>query len=339
MDEVIEKMLSMVDYEEFKCAIKVTIDNAKTSEKINDDILHMWLEKWALAKKDLFIRFGERLILQKHVKLNMTELEARDDIAEIQRKFPKYAAIMEYITPEDFSSGKFSRDITHSWLHKMWPTIFKSGASITRSLSKLVQDEEFDVELSKLVQNRKNEGWYILSIHPMDFATLSTSHHDWNTCMDIVTGFHKSGVYSLMMDKCTTIAYADKGRLVEYIGRNDKSAKFKWNNKMWRYLVYLLDDRIIFGHRVGTPPKSVESDIIKLSGMKVKPSEKSSYICQAGSHYYDTINNMEYVATDGQAAGRATIDIGVAGLPCLVCGKDMKSIQDYHGYIVHHTCE
>lgn len=339
MDEIIEKMISMVDYDEFKKVIEVTIDSKKSKAKINDDILHMWLEKWALAKKDLFIRFGERLILQKRVKMNMTEQEAADDITELQQQFPKYAAILEYITPYDFSTGKLGKNVMQTWLHNMWPDIFKTGASTSRALSKLVQDAAFDIEVSKAIQNRESEGWHIISIHPMDFATLSTSKHDWNTCMDLVAGFNKSGVYALMMDPYTTIAYADKGRMVEYVAQNDKEAKFKWNNKMWRYLVYLLDDRIIFGHRIGSPPRGIEHDIIEMAGMKVELSGQHSSIRQAGSHYYNTENYMEYVTEEGKKAGRTTIDIGVKSLPCLVCGKEMRNIESYHGYVIHHSCE
>lgn len=343
MEEIVEKMLSMVNFQEFKQTLKLTVGKKHTAERFNDEYIMDWLIAWANAKKNFFKLFGEKLFLIKKINIAMTLDEGIVYMDELMNGYPKYACILKQIEPMELVDNRFSNAIETKFLGRYFPKTFKLGANVSRSLSKLCQDEEFDIYLSTFLQNRKNEGYCVLSIHPVDFAMLATSKHEWGSCMDLVTGFNKSGCYSLMMDNVTTVAYEDRGNFVEY---TNEGYTIKWNNKMFRYLVYIPDDteRIVFGHRIGSPPDSAMDHIVDLIADKTGKKYKKlgyteSYIKKAGELYYNTENTGEY-KTDVKVEEKPQITIGVKSIKCPVCGEEVKTLQGYHGYIVHQgRCE
>ena len=106
--------------------------------------------------------------------------------------------------------------------------------------------EKFITVLSMLNQNNKMSGTLCVSIHPMDYYTMSDNSYDWCSCMSWSNdGEFKCGTLEMCNSKNIVVAYL-KG-----------SEKFEgWNSKRWRELFYI-DEDIILGIK-GYPYSSKE---------------------------------------------------------------------------------
>lgn len=106
--------------------------------------------------------------------------------------------------------------------------------------------EKFITVLSMLNQNNKMSGTLCVSIHPMDYYTMSDNSYDWCSCMSWSNdGEFKCGTLEMCNSKNIVVAYL-KG-----------SEEFEgWNSKRWRELFYI-DEDIILGIK-GYPYSSKE---------------------------------------------------------------------------------
>lgn len=88
---------------------------------------------------------------------------------------------------------------------------------------------------SRLIQENCIEGKLCLSVHPVDFLTLSENNSNWRSCHSL-DGEYRAGNLSYMMDSSTVICYL-KG--------SDAAAApnipFLWNDKKWRVLLFVND--------------------------------------------------------------------------------------------------
>ena len=119
-------------------------------------------------------------------------------------------------------------------------TILMDNAEKYDELAKAV--EKFITTLSMLNQNNKMSGTLCVSIHPMDYYTMSDNSYDWCSCMSWSNdGEFKCGTLEMCNSKNIVVAYL-KG-----------SEKFEgWNSKRWRELFYI-DEDIILGIPTGIP--------------------------------------------------------------------------------------
>lgn len=87
--------------------------------------------------------------------------------------------------------------------------------------------EEFRLEHSRILNQKKLEGTLCLSIHPMDYMTMSDNASKWNSCMKWVNaGSYRMGTVEMMNSPCVVVAYL----------KSDSSKFYDWNDKHWRTL-------------------------------------------------------------------------------------------------------
>ena len=84
----------------------------------------------------------------------------------------------------------------------------------------------------------KKKGYLYLSIHPLDFLSLSDNNKNWDSCFSLYSGDNRISGFSYMNDCYTFIAYflTDDDN---FNRKNDAFKKIEWNSKMWRMLVHL----------------------------------------------------------------------------------------------------
>lgn len=328
----------MVDFDSFMEAVKVTIGTKDVT--INPKLVHKYLDKWADAKMDLFVAFGKKLSLEKEMDIKIDKDILQIKIAELMKKYPKYAAILKSIPVRCFQENIVGGDLGR--IEEIFPEIFKKGKNLSKALSELVDDAQFDIDLSVILQNRYIKGVSSISIHPLDFVTLSTSGHGWRTCMEItgrLGGFNKVGGFSLMMDSVTAIAsvYAS-----DYTIEN-KGGSFQWHNKICRQLIFIQEDRNAYhcGHTIGQVDyKSFGWDEM-LCGVlgpdkKWECNDDYGYVNKAGHFYYDTSTHRRCYVSKGHIK-EENIKIGVENLWCVVCGKEFSDLIQYKGFLAHKT--
>lgn len=101
--------------------------------------------------------------------------------------------------------------------------------------------EKVRIEASRLVQENKITGKLCISVHPLDYLSVSENQHKWRSC-HALDGEYRSGNLSYMVDDCTVVAYLKSENDTE-LPRFDP--RVPWNNKKWRCLLYFDENRHI----------------------------------------------------------------------------------------------
>ena len=102
---------------------------------------------------------------------------------------------------------------------------FSPGFNTTRWLQDLA---------SRYIQDNTLEGYLYLSVHPLDFLTLSENNNNWRSCHSL-DGEYRAGNLSYMLDSTTVIAYLASPQGVQLKCMPDGMV---WNNKKWRMLLH-----------------------------------------------------------------------------------------------------
>lgn len=102
---------------------------------------------------------------------------------------------------------------------------FAPGFNTTRWLQDLA---------SRYVQDNALEGQLYLSVHPLDFLTLSENSNNWRSC-HALDGEFRAGNLSYMLDDTTVIAYFASPQGVQLKCMPDGMV---WNSKKWRMLLH-----------------------------------------------------------------------------------------------------
>lgn len=136
--------------------------------------------------------------------------------------------------------------------------VFKicSGMKIMKVLHKFIQKyngpedafEDFRNWHSKFLNQKYLDGELCLSIHPLDFMTMSDNDCDWSSCMRWTSGNGNRsrpdpGDYRAGTVECLNSPYI----IVAYLHNPNKPMQigdFEWNNKKWREL-FIVNEAVI----------------------------------------------------------------------------------------------
>lgn len=148
---------------------------------------------------------------------------------------------------------------------------FINGAKPLRLATKLldlVSDydkvlfEEFRIKLSQITNKRNLKGTLCLSIHPLDYMTMSDNNSNWSSCMSWTgEGCYRAGTVEMMNSPIVVVGYL-KSEAFDYKINND----FKWNSKRWRSL-FIVDDDIICSIK-GYPYQSKDLSVACLDWLR-----------------------------------------------------------------------
>lgn len=103
--------------------------------------------------------------------------------------------------------------------------------------------EAFRLAHSLVLNQKTIRGKLCLSIHPLDFLTMSDNECDWTSCMSWVEeyGDYRLGTIEMMNSPCVVIAYVEAKNNMQVCGR-------EWSNKRWRQL-FIVTREMILGNR------------------------------------------------------------------------------------------
>ena len=98
--------------------------------------------------------------------------------------------------------------------------------------------EQFRLEHSRILNQKKLTGTMCLSIHPLDYMTMSDNDCDWSSCMSWKeSGCYRQGTVEMMNSRTAVVAYM-KSSSDMIIGHDT------WNSKKWRSL-FVIDSNVI----------------------------------------------------------------------------------------------
>lgn len=223
------------------------------------------LTEWASAKEHLYHAFGDNLIIEFPVKYNspLNDLAAQcqaafhepcDGTMDFQDylyalidnftygvHLSQYWFTANFMSSERLAAGTLdSPTIEDEYLvSKKTGKVFKfhKGEKYFHALGKLVRDagadeeifNKFRIKISQITNQKKLNGTMCISIHPLDYMTMSDNDYGWDSCMNWATdegGDYRMGTVEMMNSPFVVVAYL-KGE--------GKHAKYQWGAQEWQY--------------------------------------------------------------------------------------------------------
>lgn len=177
---------------------------------------HIHIELSEESKKDRFDRFLHDLDLMGYVELE-TFLDAQ------RPGFYENTVVEEWISPQGYTIRRGSRIVK----------AFKYFFSESDKQGKLFKDE-----VSRIMNQNIIDGTLCLSIHPLDYLSISENNQNWSTCHSLDSDY-RTGNLNYMCDGATVVAYVKTGKDDQRIPHFPKEVP--WNSKAWRVLLFFND--------------------------------------------------------------------------------------------------
>lgn len=277
--EIIDEMISKVD----KNLMSVMCQVASGKEgnfQIGEGVIDKYLQTWAQAKYDIYILFGRQLKIGKEVDLAADERETKPIIDSVKNKFPIYAPVISRFNYDDIIMNKCPKN---ELFENACKGVYSPGMKLSKFFSKFFMDNQFDIEYSKILQNKKNKGFVGISIDPLDFLTMSTNKNSWASCYSLESWYYTTAPFSLMTDNNCAIAFQDNRSIYEY---NLKKYNFQYYSKRSRSVVSINPSncQIGFFRPQGSPGAQIVSLWKDILFDKIKETFADiDYLCVYGS--------------------------------------------------------
>lgn len=121
------------------------------------------------------------------------------------------------------------------------------GCKPMKAISKIAEAyniegfEDFRICHSLVLNQKKVKGTIHLSIHPLDYWTMSDNNCGWDSCMSWSNyGGYRQGTVEMMNSPCVVVAYISSSEPMNMGGDRE------WNSKKWRQL-FIVDRNLILG--------------------------------------------------------------------------------------------
>lgn len=177
-----------------------------------------------------------------------------------------------------------------------------SGCKTTKALNKIYNlyanhidgdFEEFRIALSQILNTSSLSGNLCISIHPLDYMTMSDNECDWDSCMSWMNeGSYRQGTVEMMNSPYVVVAYLTAKDDMN-IGRWRRP--FDWNNKKWRSL-YICSENFI-GNVKGYPYQLPEVDKIVIERLR------QMVMTRFPEHKYGSIKGYDFNSNSKEMFG------------------------------------
>lgn len=222
---------------------KVIIYSQNIEEPKTDKLFETWLKN-----KANFIEIFGDLIYEYPEKISF-ELspEAKHErvinfVDEVYNNW-RYSDLSDFIAEQE--EGFFSNITIKDYTAPNGKTITK-GTKLVKAFKYFVENEMpltyLQNKASQIIQENKIEGRLCLSVHPLDFLSISETTHNWRSCHSL-DGEYRAGNLSYMMDSSTFICYLKSDNDVKLPNFPEE---IPWNSKKWRVLMFRSNDKNMF---------------------------------------------------------------------------------------------
>ena len=288
-----------------------------------------WLEEWAKANKKLYKLLGNQLMVKIPYSYKKNEDIIKDELANLfqsdlgvslEGEFyqgvlalqhlsiisPKQGSILRSMFyPRIYCSDKIDFDLNIKYENKSLR--LSSGMKLIRALGKTIEwfrkvkneqtfcssFETFRVAHSRIYNGEVTTSNFVISIHPMDYLTMSDNNCNWSSCMNwLHSGCYHVGTVEMMNSNVALCCYLES-KTVNFTYEVFDDKKDTWNSKKWRQLFYINKDIIL----AGKPYPMVNSDLTKeiLAAIKDLANKNMNWKYSYGPElYYDmlSVNSM-----------------------------------------------
>lgn len=237
-----------------------------------EDILIPWQEN----KKTLYKMLDDKLIFSKHICYEKSRNEIISDLSnkyyEPQSVLARFVTNFQKIVEanyrgihnywrlmdicniyEHLATNKYEGETIEINIPNATKTLkIEDGGKVMKFIQKFakawnIPDIDEFVKIHSLVLNdKKLSGTLNLSIHPLDYLTMSDNANDWSSCMSwLEGGCYRQGTVEMLNSPCVVVAYLASESTHFSFPLNDKE-RFDWNSKKWRQL-FIITPEIITG--------------------------------------------------------------------------------------------
>lgn len=107
--------------------------------------------------------------------------------------------------------------------------------------------ERFRIKHSQILNTRDITGNMCLSIHPLDFMTMSDNASGWSSCMTWTErGCYHVGTVEMMNSNNVICCYIESSEPYHFCSDSTEE-EYTWNNKKWRQLFYVTKEIAVCG--------------------------------------------------------------------------------------------
>ena len=162
--------------------------------------------------------------------------------------------LRDMIESPDIIKNKLSSDISYTDPNNHKVRKFCKGMKLMRALKELNEKfeimptkafDEFRNFISCYTQDKTHKGTFYLSIHPLDYMTMSDNENDWSSCMSWKNeGDYRIGTVEMMNSPCVVVGYLANENDPYHIGDCYIKDDNYWNNKTWRCLYVITEEAI-----------------------------------------------------------------------------------------------
>ena len=299
---IIKEMMSKIDRERFRKLCSIAVGGGK---RPNDEAIDILLRRWAEAKYDYYVAFGRQLIIRTPIEYSMDENEMRPMVYDLYKVWPQYAASIDKVVEGGGIEAFTKNEMPRCDFYKTYaPDVYKKGMKISKFFAQLFKNEKFDIDFSKVMQNRMIKGFVCISIDPYDFMTSGTNMHGWSTCQKLYGGMNY-GTVQWIWDSNALIAYRDNGKTYTYdriVARQDGERdeytfgknQFEGNSKSWRQIINgdRMNCTFLFGREY---PQHKDIEVVSEKARELLESTIGSYI---GVDEWDNYGDLKRIDSE-----------------------------------------
>jgi hypothetical protein len=340
---------------QLKELIEEVYSKALWIEDIHDNFIDTWYE----SKKDIINNlFGGNLILEKEIDIEGNYKLMESDLDAYRIDLANYLHCQTYYLPN--ASMLYNNRLVSQISVPVngESVILPGGMKFSRALKLLIKDkvelDRFQTRYSQIVNTKKIKGTLCISVHPLDFLTMSVSS-GWSSCYNYLNGGeYRSGALEMLFANNTILSYVKAKR--PYKLADD----LEWNDKKWRATITLLDEGILVGRNYPYSSDEISNEVYswlrELTNRTELPpkttpllewekeNDSEVYVEKGLNYGYNDLNFSKGTFRIG-AIVSGTKDIGVEYQPYPVCPNCGQSNEFYSSDEVcvecttQHICE
>ena len=256
------------------------------------------LRFWAYNKQSLYKMLGNNLIISRKVNYSRTYEDMSDDYydyfgrngdgyefrntfnEEVENLYREgaltnnqYFTMANLLNVEILMSNIYDGE-SFKLTYNNKTLMINKGMKLSKMLGKMSDIlnidrdiyEKFRIAHSQFLNQKNISGELCLSIHPLDYMTMSDNDCGWDSCMRWQNGGgeYRQGTVEMMNSPIILEAYLKSDKDMELWRKNSQSVM--WNSKRWREL-FIVDENLILGIK-GYPYCNENLESICLSWIK-----------------------------------------------------------------------
>lgn len=237
------------------------------------DLENCSLSYWNSNKEDLFELFGNKLVLETEISYNKSTNQMEADLSETNLTYGPFISKVKEACVEQarkeietvwstypnwyynimgcFSTKSLVTNIYSgtkcTFTLKDEKIVMQNGEKVIRILHKIAkilkleeEYEDFRIQHSMILNQQKFHGTLCLSIHPIDYMTMSDNRYNWSSCMSwIDEGCYREGTLECMNSPYVVVGYIKGSEPFTVSGHS-------FPNKKWREL-FIVHPEMIMG--------------------------------------------------------------------------------------------